>query len=154
ASRAHSPLAARTQETIAFDLEGEFSAMKNPNGSWSYNQGENPLPRATRENGEVSWVHSLTESFAMTPEIRREDRIQVNPSANSCDANISWTSPCAGWIDIEGSTRHLAQGFPSNQWRLTLDDRLLSDGADRFDHDGSEPPAHDLAAGSHGPRAL
>lgn len=161
-----------------WDLTADFSDSANPNGVWSYNEGANPLPHvdswqsslggwalpqpgfAYSENGTNRlpfWYRSNgTENFA--PDIQAGDVVVHSVDAfngiGNGEANVTWTTPVAGIINISGgvwATREIGRG---NQWTLSLNDAPLSSGFVSSGDPYSRATPFDFAFGSGGPTAL
>ena len=110
--------------TQVYDLNADWSVTENPNGTWSYREGEtlltsDPLPwvgaaydpgapviqwppqvpAMEKVAGEVS-IYGATYSLSVYLGVLESDDILVVPGANG---NILWTAPVSGTIDISGS---------------------------------------------------
>ena len=90
--------------TQVFDLTADWSDTQNPNGAWSYRDGTNLL-HSVNYNGVPAWVGM--NNFG--PLIYREldlSSVTVANACNSCGqgmANLLWTAPGAGTINISGA---------------------------------------------------
>lgn len=102
-----------------YDLAADFSFASNPNGQWSYNEGANPLPyQADWLNGQPAFAMNPWPIVPFIPVIfqaisDQEDWLTGDVVFHSWDwssggtlgpANITWTAPGNGVIDISGNT--------------------------------------------------
>lgn len=139
---------AHETQASTWDLTSDFNTSNNPDGPWAYRAGNgflaftpdwfaipgsvqpawsnqtlqiNPLPGFARAqmdnpegldllNGDV-FVHSM-DTFRGPGEI----------------ANITWTSPINGTIDVEGAIWALRDIGRSNVWEMLLNGSPLTDG--------------------------
>lgn len=169
-----SPLSA----AVVYDLKTDWSDSANPNGPWSYREGNNVLPHVADWQGlsgdftgvQPAWARFETGSSNLPPWMKI-----ASPNAVSADwqigdivthstdgfngigsglSNVIWTSPLNGIIDVSGATwmgRDIGRG---NHWEISLNGTLLTEGdifsGDSFDR--SSP--FNFAAGSSGPTVL
>lgn len=129
-----------------YDLATDWSNTSNPNGVWSYNEGSNPLPF------QPEWEPSFGPAWAYAPwpnfgHVPLWAKTQVSSSVDGFEigdilghssdsgrgenyepANITWTSPSAGNINISGSAWISPSIDRSNRWELYLNGTLLSSG--------------------------
>ena len=97
------PVATRAA-TQVYDLKADWSATQNPNGRWSYREGTNLLHSVSYAPDMAVWIGLNNYG----PVLYRELDLSSVTVANSCRscgqgvANIIWTAPSAGTIDISG----------------------------------------------------
>ena len=167
------------QVVDTWDLAADWSDATNPNGGWTYREGANALPSVpdwtpllspvvqpawapsvTSGNFLPAWFKSTTSATSNNPELDfvAGDVVVVstdlsNGSANG-PANVIWTSPINGAIDVSGSVWMLRDIGRSNRWELLHNGVPLSSGdifsGDPFDR--SSP--FNFADGSGGPGVL
>jgi hypothetical protein len=162
---------------ITYDLKEDWSDVSNPNGVWSYNEGSNALPHVaawdpTEEggsqpawavSGDVSsmefdpvWFKSvLNEPFTRDWQIG--DVVVHTTDANGIGhgtANVTWTSPLDGAVNISGGVWMARDVFRGNHWTLSLNGVLLT-GGDIFSGDSiNRACPFNFAAGSGGASVL
>ena len=136
-----------------YSLVDDWSDSSNPNGVWSYNEGDTPLPynlanwplgafgptQTAWTKGNVNpqetylpgWFKSVVDpnsfGYAETHDWVVGD-VVVHTSRNSPPANVTWTSPITGPYDIEGGLWAGKDIGRSNDWNLYLDGSLLANG--------------------------
>jgi len=139
---------------VTSSLRGDWSDTANPNGVWAYRQGDAALNTGT-------WNSDFTPQLAWTGTfptvwLRAQSTVSfdvqigdvVTHTANS--ANVRWTSPGDGVVDVAGGAWMLRDIGRSNDWSLLKNGVPLSSGSlfsgDPYDR------AHpfDLDAGSGG----
>src|SRR5262249_28904682 len=107
-------------QSMEYDLVDDFSFAQNPNGPWSYNEGSNPLPFIDDWNGigQPAWARAPIGYPGHIPVVFKAvedegDWLVGDVLCHSWDpcsggdnsfANITWTAPNDGFIDITGST--------------------------------------------------
>ncbi|MBI1369246.1 MAG: PEP-CTERM sorting domain-containing protein [Planctomycetes bacterium] len=173
-----SVLAVSPAQAVLFNLKTDWSESANPNGPWSLNEGANALPHvdawqkmiggwatdqpgwARSEDGSDRlpfWFQSNgNETFGhdwVTGDIVVHATDPANGAGNGL-ANVTWTAPSAGLIDILGGV-YLGRDIDrSVDWRLRLNGTLLTGGSlfsgDLFD--SGEP--FEFSAGSGGANAV
>ena len=99
---------------LTYDLSAQWSAVDNPNGSWSYNQAGVPLLFHQNNWSSIPGLNGWTASavgvsppgwFQATvayPEIELNDITVHSTSFDGPLANVTWTSPFPGTIDVIG----------------------------------------------------
>lgn len=153
-----------------WDLKSDWSETSNPNGPWSYNNDSSPLPHisgSTLPGGaftsQPGWAAcSNCRGFwfqaAVLPPgvdwqlgdiiVHTQDQYG-NPYDH--EANVTWTSPITGTIDVTGSV-WMDHAYPArgNQWNLYVKGELVSSGtlSGTDSYDRSSPFL--LSAGSGG----
>lgn len=159
---------------LVADVNADWSDTSNPNavsfGSWSYRQGSSLLPHVPDwtplgASPQPAWAPG-TASGNFLPAIFKATSAQAdwlagdivvhttdaaNGGANG-PANILWTSPFAGTVDVSGavwSARDIDRG---NDWFVYLNNTLLSSGSVTSASSRASPI--DLATGSGGASAL
>jgi hypothetical protein len=142
-----------------WDLAGDWSDSANPNSVWSYNEGSNSLPHVDAWNGssystpQPAWARSEagntdlpawflangTQTFVadfQAGDIVMHSTDGVN-GVGAGVANVTWTSPIAGLVDISGFAWNARDIGRSNQWTLLLNGAVLTTGSvasgDAFD---------------------
>jgi hypothetical protein len=127
--------------SMIWDLKADWSNSSNPNGPWSYNEGANPLLYTASWSlgpGQDGWGESSpalpfwfrATSAPMGQEWQVGDiLVHTTDDANGAGngpANVTWTSPVNGFIDISGSA-WMESNFPTrgNDVRLLLNENLL-----------------------------
>ena len=110
--------------TQVYDLNADWSDTANPNGTWSYREGNNLLQSG---NYGTAWVGSNNGQ----PRIFKSDGdVTVETACSTCVANILWTAPSTGTIDISGAvwdSEFLCYG-ESSFWALSHNGDSLSGG--------------------------
>jgi hypothetical protein len=141
--------------TLTYDLGGNWSNSNNPNGVWSYRAGSTNLPLipnfsfagslplggpawAPSNNGGnflPAWFQAVQNSFNwQVGDIVVHSTDQANGVGQGV-ANILWTAPVNGTINITGDTwlaRSIGRG---NDWAIYFNGNLLSSGV-TFDGNG------------------
>jgi hypothetical protein len=161
-----------------YDLKTDWSDLINPNGPWSYREGNNLLSHVADWQGlsgdftgvQPAWARFQTGSSNLPPWMKIVSPAGVPNDwqfgdivTHSTDgfngigsglSNVIWTSPLNGTIDVSGGTwmgRDIGRG---NHWDISLNGISLTGGdifsGDSFDR--SNPFA--FAAGSGGPAVL
>lgn len=132
--------AAGTAAGQIYDLRGDFSMTQNPNGPWSYNEGSNPLPFTPNWGPEGdAWAvapqpdDGHIPAFFQAPwpmEDWQEGDIIVHcwgpySGGNNGPANITWTAPAGGVIDLSGNTWLARNIGRMNDVSLWVNDTML-----------------------------
>lgn len=125
-SRAWAPVAGVSLAAMAgaahaevFDLADDFSLVSNPNGPWSYNQGNAPLTVLVADwggvIGETFWTTTSTAvvppawTKAVTAQVGAHDWaigdaiVHTSNGSSVPPANVRWSAPADGEIDITGA---------------------------------------------------
>lgn len=157
-----------------WDLRTDWSDTNNPNGAWSLNSDSNPLPHiaatslwnANPPQGGWAACSSCRGFWFMATSAPSLNDWQVgdvlvhtqdqfgNPYDH--DANVTWTSPISGVVNISGSV-WMDDFFRlrGNQWNLYVKGTLVSNGllsgADSFSR--SAPFLLSTGSGGAGPLA-
>jgi hypothetical protein len=172
------PLEERCLLSINYDLQTDWSDAANPNGVWAYREGSNNLPHVNSwqstlggwstaqpawsrsENGSnrlpVIFKSNGSETFAhdwIAGDIIVHSWDSSNGSGNGL-ANIVWTSPGAGTIDITGSTWAGRDIGRSNQWNLYVNNSLVTFGSVASGDPYSRANPFNFAVGSGGAGVL
>ena len=160
------------------DLKTDWSDLANPNGAWSYREGNNLLPHAADWQGlsgdftgvQPAWARAETGNTNLPSWMKIASPAGIPNDWQLGDivthttdgfngigsglSNVIWTSPLNGMIDVSGGTwmgRDIGRG---NHWDISLNGTLLTEGdifsGDSFDR--SSP--FNFAAGSGGPTVL
>jgi len=144
--------------TIDYSLAGQWSNTANPNGPWTYREGNEALPLVTDYNfgGTVPgftpqpawapsnvggqflpvWLQSSQtgtpsgfEAGAVTPgDVIVHSTDGFNGSGEGI-ANVIWTSPSAGTIDISGDIWWVRNLGRTNDFSVFVGGTLIADGA-------------------------
>ena len=166
---------AQADAELVFDLAADWSDTNNPNGAWSYNEGNNPLP------GVALWGEGITEAWApnlaslptrpylpawyksegtetFTNDIEAGDVVvhSTDPHAGSGKglANVTWTSQIDAVVDITGAVWMGRDIGRANDWRLYLNGGLLTGGGIWSGDPYSRALPFTFASGSGGPSVL
>ena len=168
----------RAQSQTLYDLNTAWSDSSNPNNVWTYREGSNALPHVN------AWQGLIGDFSAAQPAWARADVGNTNLPAwmkvvaptniahdwqlgdiivhttdsfngvGSGDANVIWTSPITGTINIGGGVWMGRDIGRSNHWNVSLDAAVLS-GGDIFSGDPySRASPFNFAAGSGGAAAV
>jgi hypothetical protein len=173
-----SPSLSTLSAAIVFDLKTDWSDLANPNGPWSYREGNNVLPHVADWQGlsgdftgvQPAWARAQTGNTNLPPWMKivspagvpndwQFGDIVTHSTDNfngigSGPSNVIWTSPLTGNIDVSGGVwmgRDIGRG---NHWDISLNGISLT-GGDIFSGDPfnrSNPFA--FSAGSGGPTVL
>jgi MYXO-CTERM domain-containing protein len=151
--------------TIVYDLQTDWSNSSNPNGPWTYRQGTAALPfqpdlgdacctptdgiGGAWAPGQVSgnFLPFWAQAVADTPGYLSGDVLVhsvSSPNGNTAlgEANVIWTAPTSGVIDITGGLWYAQWALQrSNDFTLTLGATLLAQGTVSFNdiYDRSSP---------------
>jgi hypothetical protein len=159
-------------------LVADWSNVSNPNGVWSYNAGDEPLPyvEAWRRNlgsfgyPQPGWARSEetdtripffyqsngTETFEN--DIERCDVVvhsqDDNVGVGNGPANLVWTAPSSATVSIRGAVWLARDIGRSNDWKLYHNETLLSQGSLTSDDVYSRVEPFPFADGSGGIAAI
>ena len=137
----------------AFNLTADWSSTQNPNDAWSYNNGTTPLPNAVADwmgiPGETFWsypfnpsneewdatpawtrIRNATDSWAPSGDLAIGDVVvhSTNVWEREGSANVTWTTPGAGTIDISGSVWDAFHAEDrDDSWGLALNGTILAE---------------------------
>ena len=126
---------------IVYNLATDWSNASNPNGVWSYNQGNNPLPysnfsfccaQQAWDNGgsePPAWLEVSTSTYVIPDHWEMGDVLGHSTSQSGApNANVTWTSPEAGTIDIQGKAWDAFHYFDRiDTWRLYVAGSLVAE---------------------------
>ncbi|MFN0204920.1 MAG: LamG domain-containing protein [Planctomycetota bacterium] len=145
----------RVAPSVMFDLGSDWSDTENPNGTWQYREGTNALPHVNawgdvfgdefvgdqpawaRTGGGNTFLPGWFKSSVplvdpMQYDFKSGDIVTHSTDdgngAGSGAANVLWTSPFTGVVDVSGSvwmTRNIGR---SNDWFLYHNSTLLTQG--------------------------
>lgn len=129
------------QAQQVWDFCKDWSDERNPNPPWSYNSGPNPLPHVDDwPQGNFAcvqpgWANGNTIPFwwrARCPGLPSQGWETGDCLVHSGDegqANVTWTSPIDGVIDLSGGV-WMTHYFPgrANRWKLYVRDALVAQG--------------------------
>ena len=143
--------------TQIYDLKADWSDTQNPNGAWSYREGTNLLHSVAYGPDLRAWIG--LNNYA--PVIYREldlSSVTVENSCPSCGqgiANILWTAPSAGTIEISGAVwDSFSLACSERFWALSRNGNPLSGGQFTCgDHESILFPFY-FSSGSGGPGVL
>jgi hypothetical protein len=171
-----STIAAHGQVTV-WDLQTDWSDATNPNGVWSYNEGTNALPHLSWwqrnlggwTNAQPGWARSEdsnnrlpfwfqstgSEDFVHDWQAR-DVVVHTTDDANGVGngpANLTWTSPMSGIVDISGGVwmgRDIGRAIA---WTLYKNDTPLTSGAisSSDPYSRTNPFTYALGSGGAGP---
>lgn len=134
-----------------WDLAADWSDSTNPNGVWSYNEGSNSLAHVSDwqpgafSTPQPAWAPSGgsnpflpawfmvngTPTFAS--DIQAGDIVVHSTDdfngVGSGSANVTWTSPISGGVDISGFAWAGREIGRSNSWALLLNGTPLTSGS-------------------------
>ncbi|MBL8823175.1 MAG: PEP-CTERM sorting domain-containing protein [Planctomycetia bacterium] len=121
-----------------YDLRNDWSDINNPNGVWSYRQGNSVLSSGTYPAGDFdlaqpAWLGSppalwlKTQSNGSGLDSQIGDVVTHTVPTNL--TNVVWTSPTSGIIDINGGVWMIREIDRSNDWFLRVNGNLLSSGS-------------------------
>jgi hypothetical protein len=159
-----------------FDLTADWSNDSNPNGVWSYNEGNNPLPHvddwqsafpgwgqegwAESENGNNRlpfWFQSNgAEPFThdyLAGDIVVHTTDPTNGVGNGL-ANVTWTSFFSGTADLSGAVWIGRDIGRSNHWRLSINGTVVTEGDISSGDAYSRANPFDLSTGTGGASVL
>jgi hypothetical protein len=164
--------------TINYDLKTDWSDTSNPNGTWSYNEGTNPLPQVAAWQSSIGgwvtsqpgWARSENSTSRLPVWFKSNGSetfvkdwqagdiiVHTTDSLNGIGSglsNLTWTSPIAGTIGITGNAWLGRAIDRSNDWEIYLNNTLLTKGS-LFDGDPySRANPFNFAAGSGGANIL
>jgi hypothetical protein len=162
---------------LIWNLAADWSDTNNPNGVWSYNHGT--LPISTHHGDwphfafvQPAWSEQPFPAFGHIPAwfkatgtpggpfdwqsgdviVHGSDPFS-GPRPND-PANVTWTSPIAGLVEISGRTWLGRDVGRSADWSIYLNGTLLTKGSltSTDPYDSANP--FDFSTGSGGPSAL
>ncbi len=161
----------------AYDLQTDWSDAANPNGAWSYDEGDNHLPSAANwQSGSWSspqngWARDVVAPAPFVPFCFRSNGTETfghdwlagdivvhttdaGNGAGNGPASFTWTSPFDGWIDVSGAVWMGREIGRSNTWTLLRNTTSLTGGQIASGDIYSRSSPFDLAAGSAGSAVL
>lgn len=142
-----------------YDLAADWSDAANPNGVWTYREGTNALPSvdnwtplnildvqpawapsADLRNFLPAWFKSTTNNPNGMDFLVGDVVVHSTDALNgplSDVANVIWTSPINGVIDISGGVWMVRESGRGNHWSLSVNETIITGGdlssADPFD---------------------
>jgi hypothetical protein len=145
-------------DTIDYSLTGQWSNTANPNGPWTYREGNDALPLISAYSfggtvpgftSQPAWAPSNTggnflpvwfqSSQTSTPSgfeagsvLSGDVLLHSTDSSNGSGegvANVTWTSPSAGVIDISGGVSWVRSLGRTNDFSIFVGGVLIADGA-------------------------
>ena len=159
-----------------YDLVADWSDTSNPNGVWTYREGVaavpfvpdwTPLsapsvqpawaPSATVGNFLPSWFKSTNDNPGGMDFLVGDVVVHTTDAMNGASsgvANVIWTSPSNGAIDISGAVWMARDIDRSHTWELLLNGLSLTSGAISSGDPYDRVNPFDFAAGSGGPLVL
>ena len=126
---------------VIYDLSDDWSYSSNPNGAWSYNEGANPLTNIEYEwggvSGETFWrpisgqePPAMCKAVTTTNDNWQAGDVMIHsatPSAEWGLANVTWTAPSDGTIDIDGLAWDGGHSSSRDDlWRLLVNDTIYA----------------------------
>lgn len=169
---------AAVQAQVLGDLKLDWSDTNNPNGAWTYREGNNALPAvaswqsslggwsspqpgwARSENGtnRIPFIFRSNGTETFTHDWQQGDivlhsRDDGNGVGNG-EGNIIWTSTITGFIDVTGNTwlgRDIGRG---NTWSIWKNNTQLTSGVITNGDVFNRASPFDFAAGSGGASVL
>jgi len=139
-------------KVFSFSLADDWSNAVNPNGTWSYNEGSNPLnlniadwPLSEFGPSQTAWANGNTTTDIVPGWMKSVatpggdfDWLTGDVITHSTDdfsgvghglANVTWTAPISGTFDINGGVWLGRDSLGrSNDWSLFLNGALLDSG--------------------------
>jgi hypothetical protein len=123
-------------QATTYNLAADWSTSSNPNGAWSYNQGAAPLP-LFQNNWLATGLNAWTTAAGQPPSWSRATIAfgtavagdVIVHASNSSDplANVTWTSPAAGVIDVSGQAWDVQHATGrDDDWSLMLNATVLA----------------------------
>jgi hypothetical protein len=161
-----------------YDLKTDWSDVANPNGSWSYREGNNALPHANDWQGlagdftgvQPAWARSETGNTNLPAWMKIASPAGIVTGwqlgdivthstddfngVGSGPSNVIWTSPINGKIDVSGGVwmgRDIGRG---NLWDISKNGISLTGGAIFSGDAYSRSNPFLFSAGSGGPTVL
>jgi hypothetical protein len=161
---------------ITWDLRSDWSDTTNPNGAWTYKAGNAVLPRVAQwplappspplggwgVTNLPFWFKSTTSPAGVdwqVGDVVVHTQDDFNGAGNGT-ANITWTSPLNGAVNITGNAwmaaeiDSIAGGPRGNRWNLYVRNALVSTGTVASGDVYSRANPFLFAAGSGGPGPL
>jgi hypothetical protein len=136
---------------VLYDLRAQWSEISNPNGVWTLREGGNALPHQstivldTWTTPQPGWVPGIS-GVNRAPAWFQSNGTETSPydwqagdivvhttdsfaGAGKGPANVIWTSPAAGSIDISGFAWMGRDIGRSNDWSIALNGVTLTSGS-------------------------
>lgn len=148
----------------SYDLTADWSDESNPNGLWSYNWNNVPLPSVYRDSDpwdvpQISWGDlpgwfrsNGTEQFEH--DWLLGDVITHTPYSSEGYSDIDWTCPSEGHITISGAVWPCRDWGRWVEWLLVVDGVLITGGEVGSGDPYSRDHPMDFVLGSGGPDVL
>jgi len=126
---------------IIYDLSDDWSYSSNPNGTWSYNEGTNPLTNTEYEwggvTGETFWrpisghnPPAMCKAVTTTNDNWQAGDVMIHsatPTAEWGLANVTWTASSDGTINIDGFAWDAGHSSDRDDlWRLSVNDTIYA----------------------------
>ncbi len=140
--------------SLVYDLAADWSETSNPNGPWTYREGNNPLPHVASYDPESwsvpqpAWAKASFPSQSRLPGWYRSNNSEIFCNDSEIDAgevacvttdaqngvgsgaaNITWTCPTNGTVDISGALWMLRDIGRSNNFSVYFNQTLLTTGS-------------------------
>jgi hypothetical protein len=171
-------LAVSRSEAVSNDLKADWSDVSNPNGPWSYQEGNNLLPHVSAwQSGDFvtaqsAWARAGTGTSIIPAWFKSSGTlgnplsydwldgdivIHTTDNANgvgSGPGNVTWTSPLTGFINISGAVWMGRDIGRSNRWTLAKNGVTLTSGDVSSGDAYSRASPFYFANGSAGPTVL
>jgi hypothetical protein len=155
---------AATATASVYDLTADWSDQSNPNGVWSYNWNNVPLPSVYRQSDpwqepQISWG-DLPGWFRSngTEEFYHDwlagDVITHTPSAGDGYSDVDWISPSDGMLTISGAVWPCRDIGRWVDWVLLVDGVAITGGSVGSGDPYSRDDPMDFTQGSGGPGVL
>jgi hypothetical protein len=173
-----SPSLSTLSAAMVYDLKADWSDVTNPNGPWSYREGNNVLPHVADWQGlsgdftgvQPAWARAQEGNTNLPPWMKIASPNGLGADwqlgdivTHSTDgfngigsglSNVIWTSPLNGTIDVSGATWMVRDIGRGNHWDISLNGNLLTEG-DIFSGDSfNRSNPFNFAAGSGGGTVL
>ncbi len=164
------------EAAIINDLKAEWTTSSNPNGVWTYREGANALPSVANwilpglNAAQPAWAPSIINGNFLPGWVQSPidnpgglDILAGDVVVHSTDvgngsvngvANVIWTSPFAGTINISGSVWMTRDIGRSNNWTLSKNAISISSGNIFSGDSFNRANPFNFSSGSGGPAAL
>ena len=123
---------------ILYDLAGDWSDEKNPDGPWEYRDGDDDRIGLLRENwmagdlgaGQKAWstgddsIPGWCRSTGNAPEAD----FPAGRVGTHGPSRVTWDAPGLGQVTISGGTYLLRHAGGDQRWELSLNDKVISGG--------------------------
>jgi hypothetical protein len=160
------------------NVVADWSNVSNPNGVWSYNAGDEPLPfveewrrnlgsfgypqpgwaQSEDTNTRIPFFYQSNGTETFENDIERCDVVihsqDDNVGVGNGPANLVWTAPSGATVSIRGAVWLARDIGRSNDWKLYRNETLLSQGSLTSDDVHSRAEPFPFADGSGGIAAI